>query len=255
MQPEITEITLTIINDIGEEKVMIPPHFFKEADIEHLVLSCTDESFYLIVDQNAFQTILSTLISFEIQGCNLNRFNFTFLEGFQNIERIKLYHTTFPPSAALENIPRLNNWQSFEITHCIGEVEWSCPPSIESLLELNLESNGLVDDAVMDILDSVLTFNGMLEVINLRNNSLTEVPELINSFPNLESFDMSDNLVKHLPRGSLSISSLNVTYIGMNNLSLHKIDPEAFQGKQHLKTRNGHNKKLLQVTLDGQKYH
>lgn len=228
--PEISDLTLNIINDAYEEESMIPSSFLSKGNVENLALSCQDQSFYLLVDANSMKATQSSLVSLEIRGCNLARFNFGFLGGFDHIERIKIDQSTFPTSATLESIPILEKWQSLEITNCTGQVEWSTPPSIGSITELNLENNMMGDDAVMDILDSVLTYNNILEVINLKNNSLTEVPELISSFPNLRSFDMAGNVIMHLPLGSFKVSSLNVTFIGLEHLSLNKVDPEAFQG-------------------------
>lgn len=206
----------------------LPANLMGENIVREIGLTCLNRDFNLQIDPDAFANSASTVVGFYVNGCSLPQLEFTFLTNFNHLTDIEIENSTFP---VMKDLPTLPALKILGISECDNYVEWGLP-DLSSLIELKLISDMLSDQAVDDILNSILlSYNNSLSILSLVNNSLTRVPDAVHLLPHLTSLNMNENTLSVLPAGSLVFSSgREMDFLGFDDLSLEKIEPGALQG-------------------------
>lgn len=206
----------------------LPSDLLGDNRAQEVDLTCTNRNFDVKVDRFAFRNSAWSTLDLLVFGCSLSQLEFAFLTGYQAIRAIEITNSTFP---SLSDLPRLPSLRYLVISDCPGFTTWG-KPDLSSVVELRLGDNLLGDQAVDEILNSILAITSRppLQTLILMNNQLTRIPEMVPLFPNLITLSMDVNTIPVLKAGSLALSAPDIHMLRLEVLSLRTIEPGAFQG-------------------------
>ena len=192
--------------------------------------------YQLRIDPDAFASSKNSLQMMTTYHCDLARFNFDFLTGFDELNRIDIYYSTSVQLAGWATMPPLPGLLNLGIVESGNLNAWiSFPNLVKGLDFVYLLDDGITDATMERILDWVLlSSRNSLTGLSVNQNALTRVPPQVASFSqlNLLSFDR-----QRTPPGlpSLSANSFNfaspVSYFSFSGSGLSTIQDGTFRGK------------------------
>lgn len=153
----------------------------------------------------------------------------------------------FPPlanltSLSIHNCPNFRNFgefpsvpslRSLDIIDCPQFRQWDVFHSqLNELTAIHLSSSELNDEDVTELLDEIVSspVSERLTSLNLRDNSITQMPEHISQLNKLTDLNLDYNKIIFLRKGSLNMGSSQVKTVSLLNNGVTTIEPEAFQG-------------------------
>jgi Leucine-rich repeat (LRR) protein len=220
--------------------INIPANFLSDKSVVRIGVGCASTSTYpwrLKIHPEAFRFSGNRMEHFEVDGCDLSRFNFNFLAKTNRLISMSIGRSVhfqgFPPLNFLSRII------SLRIYKCLDFQNWNEIsvrfPRLESLF---LDGTQLGDLLVNDLLGSIAsspTGNDTLQQLSLWENKLTRIPEHISSFKKLSYVNLFGNSILSVPKSSLAFhKGIRVTFLILTGNALETIESGAFQGKLDL---------------------
>ena len=230
--------------------VHIPANFLSYRTLQwRLTLECPSrindkneiEQVPITIDPNAFTSSSESLKHFQICNCNLGRFNFSFLTGFDRLMSVIIENPT--------NIEKAN-WNSLSSLLALDELEiiidnkefiqnnwneWALqlPPLNKELKKF--VCHGGVDDEAADRLAQWLLNSSatILEHLEFRETKLTRIPPGISNFENLVShliISCKDSEIKVLAENSIKLNFVIPSEIEISNCGIRELQSGAIQG-------------------------
>lgn len=221
-----TEVKITLT---GSQPINIPANMLSNKAATSIIFECKGESAGLgTIHPQAFISSAAATSMFQIMFCDLTDFDFAFLDQLRMLHTLRLYNTTLMTMAKMPLMPHL---RTIELYAPIGFQEWHDPAQTPYLDTITINAAIETDETTIErIVEKLLYYENSLERLYLVNLGLTRVPSAVRNMSRLNQLDLSENLIRELPIGSLDLMS-SLSSLWMANLPIETIYPGAFQGR------------------------
>lgn len=245
LEIEVFVLHFSRTTDILADLICINHHITDEIDIK-----CSKTGYFsqrqLRIHPDAFRPSRNYTRLVKITYCDLSRLNFSFLEGFTQLNTLYIANSVKVHQAgwgSLKNLPNLSTLyiQRFRVNG------WKTFPRLDNGLKKVVFCLGDVEDATMDRILHWLTstFSETLQGLYLNSDSLTRFPVQIALFKQLEDAFLSSQAgynigISFLANGSY-VRSESLRNLDLVKCGIKYIEPGAFLGE--IKNIYGNRKK------------
>ena len=144
------------------------------------------------IHPEAFRSSKDFIKELKMSSFNMMMINFTFLEGFDQLKVLSIWHCV---NFHLTSLPSLKMLIELRISYCKGLNEWMHFPSLTNGLEIiGLPGNGLTDNSADRLFQWIV--NGPSKItlsrVDLGSNALTRIPHHIQSANKIRWINMDN---------------------------------------------------------------
>lgn len=222
--------------DLLSEDEIVPADILDNKKTENLVIRydyIRHPNALLKVDANAFQSTKNYTKNVRFMNFKSSQLDLGFLSGFNQLTHLS-FDGVFDILKGLSTLPLLPKLAELRLDHVRGLDDLMTFPT---LLSNGLKNFHLIyydgkeaDALVSRMLDWILTYSAKtLEVLEIREIRITEIPSQVPSFTALRHLDLSSNSISTVKNGTLSFT-VPVSHLEITKNKINSIEPAAFQG-------------------------
>ena len=234
-QLDLFGLTTQPINNI-----FIPAHLFGNVLVMAAIrLQCGTISVRatqrMRIHTNAFRSSENITNVMSIVACDLSALDYLFLNGFHQLKTLAIDWAVNVHLANWTTLPPLSGLKILNITNSEGLNKWihKYPELVSGLIEFKLISCN-IGDVVLDRMLQWLqnSSSNALEVLYLKNNTLTKIPQQLPFFKKLSSINLDFNPLSTALHNASFIFSQRPFFltISLRSCGIDIIQPDAFQG-------------------------
>lgn len=233
---DIFWLQLRPLPDLLTRGVTIPADLLNGKRARAIDLYCpsvvSGDLYRLNIDVDALTSSEDLIEYFYILGCDLSQqTDFNFLTGFNKLMNLYLYGST--NIQAFQNLPALPNMVTLSINQCTGLDSIEFPAqALPKLQQVYMTDNQLDNQAATNILAamSLSTSVDTVILLSLAYNHLSQIPDEIVLFSQLNDLSLSGNRLPFVSSASLALPSSRMQRLALTNVSLNTIEPGALKG-------------------------
>jgi len=227
---DIYKVEMKFSSNSESNSTRLEPDVFDDDRVRRIRLVCPDERHRLSIHPSAFRASKDYVKEVFIEGCDLRRLDFAFLDGFTALNELYIHSSVMGSFEGLPAVPL----RLLDIHHC-GEnhhgFKWNVTRLPAELTVLRLDGNDLDDGTVTDIIRSAS--NSSLSDLILSNNKISRIPEGLATFNTpLRRLKLIGNTIPLIDKESfrhLEDESIHLSVLNLGRISLNSIQPGTFQ--------------------------
>ena len=224
-----------IIFSMKGEYEFIPDYWISDKKSGKLHFLCNiDVISNKTMARDAFYATRQYTALFDLSDCLFQDSDLSFVDGFiqlsslylNRIHEIGKLFSTFPT-----NLPSVVN---LKFVNCFGWNTLTSAPSpivgSTKLVRLDIVQSPDMNDDVMNVVMDWAVQSFFVKSLYIYSNNLKRIPNQLEFFGQIATFDISNNYFHRIPSRSLKFTSDVLELIDLSNCGVEEIEADAFEG-------------------------